>query len=94
MGEVQAEKRLANVGLQCLINSPSPSSPVEVFRFGVPLSPDKFLKRAVELGHPHAFASNLEPTLKDVVAENISGDPLALVKTRLRILLKALIRQR
>ena len=87
-GEVQAEKRLANVGLQCLIDNPLPSLPVEVFRFGVPLSPDKFLKRAVEVGHPHAFASNLEPTLKDVVAENISGDPLALVKTRLRFVAK------
>ena len=87
-GEVQAEKRLPNVGVQCMLSDPWPSSPVEVFRFGVPLSPDKFLKRAVQLGHPHAFASNLEPTLKGVVAENVSGDPLALVKKRLKFVAK------
>ena len=87
-GEVQAEKRVPNVGVHCKVLNPQPHTKVEVFRFGVPLPPEKFLKRAVEVGHPHSFASSLEPSLKEVVDENISGDEVILSKRRLKFVAK------
>ncbi|CAE7424754.1 unnamed protein product, partial [Symbiodinium necroappetens] len=87
-GEVQAEKRVPNVGVQCKVLDPQPHTKVEVFRFGIPLPPEKFLQRAVDVGHPHAFASSLEPTLKEVVDENISGDEVVLSKKRLKFVAK------
>ena len=87
-GEVQAEKREPTVGLQCRLCEPSEGTRVEVFRFGVPLPPDKFLQRAVSVGHPHSWSSNLEPALKEVVTENISGDEVALAKKRLKFVAK------
>ena len=87
-GEVQAEKRVASVGIQCRIADPTPSSVVEVFRFGIPLKPEKFVERAVSVGHPHSFSSNLEPTLKEVVRENIVGDEANLAKRRLKFVAK------
>ena len=87
-GEVQAEKRVPNVGVQCKVLDPQPHTKVEVFRFGIPLPPEKFLQRAVDVGHPHSFASSLEPSLKEVVDENISGDEVVLSKRRLKFVAK------
>ncbi|CAE7781121.1 kptA, partial [Symbiodinium sp. CCMP2592] len=85
-GDVQAEKRVAAVGLHCRVSDPQPGTRVEVFRFGIPLAPDKFVQRAVRAGHPRDFVDSLEPALKSVVKENLLGDEFSLAKHRLKFI--------
>ena len=57
-----------------------PESLIEVFTFGVPATPESFVRKAVACGHPSDFKSSLEPVLKEVVHENILGDEVSLAK--------------
>ena len=82
----QAESRDPKTGVKVKLDTSllAPNSQIEVLRFGFPVEPDAFVKRAVQVGHPYDFESNLDQMLKDVVEENIVGDPVNLCKTRLK----------
>ncbi|CAE7441415.1 unnamed protein product [Symbiodinium sp. CCMP2592] len=89
-GEHQAEKRTPTEGVKFQLDPTSlrPDSLIEVFTFGIPASPEAFVKRAVACGHPADFESSLEPILKEVVKENIVGDEVKLAKARLAFIAK------
>ena len=89
-GQFQAECRSPSVGIRCDLDTTvlEPSSLVEVVLFGIPASPEVFVRKAVEAGHPADFKSSLEPLLKCVVEENIVGDELKLAKARLAFVAK------
>ena len=65
-----------------------PDSLVEVLRFGFPLDPAAFVKKAISVGHPFDFKADLPPALRQVVCKNVRGSDYSLAKRRLQFVAK------
>ena len=50
--------------------------------WGVPFSPEEFVKRAIQAGHPSLYSSKLAVELKEAIRVNACTDPVTLAKLR------------
>ena len=61
---------------------------VMVSQYGIPREPLDFCQRAVQCGHPRGMAVHLPEAVKDVIQQNMSGDPAQLALARCKELTK------
>ena len=62
------------------------NAPVEVCQVGLPREPLDFVEEARRKGHPRTFALHLPEVVRQVLDENILGNPLDLARTRIQFL--------
>ena len=65
---------------------------VMVSQYGIPRELLDFCQRAVQCGHPRGMAVHLPEAVKDVIKQNMSGDPAQLALARCRELTKWTLR--
>ena len=64
------------------------SSSVIVSQFGIPRTPEDFLKRAVKCGHPRGMSIHLPEVVQQVLSDNLEMEPSELALHRCRQLAK------
>ena len=61
---------------------------VEALQVGVPHSPDEFVERAIEAGHPKDLKRHVGQAVQEVLTENFHKPPYSLAKKRLEFIKK------
>ena len=56
---------------------------LEVFFIGVPCTPDVFIERVLQVGHPKGFDVRMEPDVYESIRANFCRDPYPLAKLRI-----------
>ena len=56
---------------------------LKVFLIGIPCSPEVFIERAFQVGHPRGFEVHMEPAVHEAINANFCRDPRPLAKLRI-----------
>ena len=65
---------------------------IEVFFIGIPCSPEVFIERAFQAGHPKGFEVHMEPAVHEAINANFCRDPYPLAKFRIEFVKKWTLR--
>ena len=65
---------------------------LEKVYIGIPSSPDEFIHRAIEAGHPRALDQFVDPQISDMLHSNFVAEPAELARTRVAFFNKYLER--
>eukprot|EP00435_Cladocopium_sp_Y103_P041856 s106_g11.t1 len=65
---------------------------VEKVHTGIPSSPDEFIQRAINAGHPRSLDQFMDPQIEVMLRANFSGEPVDLAKRRISFFNKYLKR--
>ena len=65
---------------------------IEVFFVGIPCSPEVFIERAFQIGHPRGFEVRMEPAVHEAINANFCRDPCPLAKLRIDFVKKWTLR--